>query len=309
MHTHPIDRAQGAYDRGRDDQLRFASFEDAGFEEWWQALPPGHHTIHGTVKLRRAVYSPQLGNTRRLWLRLPSTYFDTTRAYPVIVMHDGQNLFDEATSYIGQEWRVDETLLALEREGIEAIAVGVENAGRMRPAEYVPWRPLSRARRYVAFLTDTILPLVDAACAGRTLNAPDQRLVMGSSLGGVISLYAHFERPDVFGLCGAMSPSTVITKLIPYLAERPHLSGRIYVDNSEGDRYGCNGRLVTDTLLTRGYTLGVDLQYCDGDGGHAEVAWAARLPDALRFLLGGQQSAISSQLDGECRVARHRPTS
>jgi len=275
--------------------MKFSSFEEAGFQEWWQVLPAGHHTIHGTVKLRRGVYSPQLGNSRRIWLRLPSSYFHHThRSYPLVVMHDGQNLFDEATSFIGQEWCVDETLLALEREGIEAIVIGVDNAGRQRPAEYVPWRPLSKARRYVTFLIDTVLPLVEGACDGRILKGPEHRLVMGSSLGGVISLYAHFERPDVFGLVGAMSPSTAITKLVPYLAERPHVAGRIYVDNSAADRYGCNGQLVSDTLRLRGYTPDDDLLYVDGDGGHAEVAWAKRLPDALRFLLRDREAGMAA---------------
>ncbi|HEU5425021.1 MAG TPA: alpha/beta hydrolase-fold protein [Nitrolancea sp.] len=267
------------------------TFEELGFVEWWNALPPGQHTVAGTVKLRRDLDAPQLGDRRTLWLRLPSSYFDSERAYPVIVMHDGQNLFDEATSFLGEEWRVDETLLALEPE-LEAIVVGVENGGARRLQEYNPWPADTRAGDYLAFLTDTVLPLVRLACAGRTLDEPTQTLILGSSLGALISLYAYFKRPDVFGLCGAMSPPTWQRRLIPYLAGQRHIGGRIYVDHGRlkplgpGDNadVGCDGQAVRDALLRAGYRLDHDLFYRHDDGAHDEHAWAARLPEALRLL-------------------------
>jgi predicted alpha/beta superfamily hydrolase len=217
-------------------------------------------------------------------------------------MHDGQNLFDEATSFIGQEWRVDETLLELETAGFEAIVVGVDNMAASRHLEYVPWGEQSRAEEYVTFLAETLLPQVERACSGRVLRSPQQTAVIGSSLGGLISLYAFIRRPDVFGLCGSMSPSTWHWgHQIPALVQQhrmPH--GRVYVDNGDrqhGDR-GCNGGIVAGAFEQLGYRGGHDLLYLQDNQGHTESAWAQRLPEALRFLFdagtlhGGQKHSL-----------------
>jgi predicted alpha/beta superfamily hydrolase len=268
--------------------MQYPTFEQAGFHEWWEILPPGHHTIHGTVKINPAVDSPELGNERRVWLRLPSSYFHSTASYPAIVMHDGQNLFDEATSFIGQEWRVDETLLELEPAGLEAIVIGVDNMAGSRHLEYVPWGEQSRAEEYVSFLCDTLLPLVERACGGRVRRSPTDTAVIGSSLGGLISLYAFTRRPDVFGLCGSMSPSTWHWgQQIPTLVQRHRAPrGRVYVDNGDrrqGDR-GSNGGIVAGAFERIGYRGGQDLLYVQDNQAHTEAAWAKRLPEALRFL-------------------------
>lgn len=268
-------------------------FEALGFRDWWDVLPPGHHTIQGTVKLKRDVESPQLGNRRTLWLRLPTSFFETDRAYPLIVMHDGQNLFDQATSFIGQEWCVDETLQALEPT-LEAIVLGIENTGGARFHEYNPWVDGSTADKYLDFLVDTVLPMVRDACSGRILDDPQQTLIMGSSLGALISLYAFFERHDIFGLCGAMSPPTWFGHVVPYLERQSHLPGLIYVDHGKrqhahhGDNpdSGCDGEAVCGTLNRIGYELERDLFYRSDEGTHSEGAWAARLPEAFRLLYG-----------------------
>src|SRR5512141_1914597 len=84
-----------------------------------------HHVIQGTVLVQPQVWSPQLGNFRDLLIYLPPSYLASERHYPVIYMQDGQNLFDVATSFVGVEWGVDDTLQALSAEGLEAIVVGV----------------------------------------------------------------------------------------------------------------------------------------------------------------------------------------
>jgi len=95
------------------------------------------HTVSGRVLVRPAVYSPQLQNERHLLVYLPPSYGSGQR-YPVLYMHDGQNLFDRATSFVG-EWRVDETMEQLAAEGLEAIVVGIPNAGNARRDEYSPF--------------------------------------------------------------------------------------------------------------------------------------------------------------------------
>lgn len=270
-----------------------------GFRDWREVLPPGDHTIHGDVRIHPHVHSPQLGNIRRVWLRLPTSFHLTGRVYPVIVMHDGQNAFDRLTSGVSwEEWRVDETLLELEGEGLEAIVVGVE-CSRDRGPEYVPWLADSVSDRYLAFLTDTILPLARAACDDRITFDPSQTLVLGSSYGGLAALYAFVQRPDIFGLCCAMSPSTwrwqQILPAYIHSHPRPHAQrGRVYVDHGqqhggrgENSDQGCDARLVRDALIAAGYHEGRDLWYVhDEYGKHSELSWAARLPHALRLLWG-----------------------
>src|SRR5215468_4146769 len=89
------------------------------------------HTVVGILKVRKNIRSPQLGNRRDLYVYLPPSYDQGTRRYPVIYMHDGQNLFDRVISYAG-EWGVDETMEALSQEGLEAIVVGIPNKGKRR---------------------------------------------------------------------------------------------------------------------------------------------------------------------------------
>ena len=124
------------------------------------------HTVVGDLKVADNIYSPQLHNRRRLFVYLPPSYaVEADRRYPVLYMQDGQNLFDESLSYAG-EWQVDETMEALSREGIEAIVVGVPNAGARRIDEYSPFkdRRLHKGGRgdwYNAFMANTLKPLID----------------------------------------------------------------------------------------------------------------------------------------------------
>jgi len=258
------------------------TFEEVGFMEWWQVLLPGHHTTSGTVKIKPKLYSPELDTRRNIWLRLPSSYFHTTRRYPLIVMQDGQNLFDDSSATFGHEWGVDETLLQLEPI-LEAIVVGVDNArnSAKRGREYVPWKDGSVAGKYLAFLTEQVIPLVRAACPDRISEKPEHTLIMGSSYGAIFSLYAFFERPDVFGLCGAMSPSNV-AGLHTYLRSQSNVHGRVYVDNGSGE--ACDGGRVARSLQRIGFASERSLFYRHDDGDHSEASWRKRLPEALQLL-------------------------
>jgi predicted alpha/beta superfamily hydrolase len=220
-------------------------------------------------------------------------------------MHDGQNLFDEATSFAG-EWRVDDALEELAEEGIEAIVVGVPNTGANRLQEYSPFRDArfggGRAAEYVTFVVETVKPLVDDAF--RTTGQREATATIGSSMGGLFSLYAFFERPDVFGAVGAVSPSVGFAggALIEYLERARFVGGRIYMDvgTNEGrpqgrdplqlrNTPGAYVRMVRDArdiLVRKGYREGPDLLYVEKEGAvHNEAAWADRLPQLLRFLL------------------------
>jgi predicted alpha/beta superfamily hydrolase len=244
----------------------------------------------GTLLARDGVHSPQLANERRILVHLPGDYETSGRRYPVIYMHDGQNLFDPQTSYAG-EWGVDDALAALDDEGLAAIVVGIPNMGDRRLAEYSPF-PDARlgggdGEAYLGFIADTLKPLIDRDF--RTLPDRKHTGIAGSSMGGLISLYGFFHRPETFGFAGVMSPSLWFARgaIFRYLEDAPFVPGRIHlcVGTREGTGMLKNAQLKRDLLRRKGYRLDHSLQYLEADADHHESAWGARLPAALQFLL------------------------
>jgi predicted alpha/beta superfamily hydrolase len=254
-----------------------------------EARPGGRERVLGTVKVLRAVASEVLGNERDVLVYLPPSYPVANRTYPTLYMHDGQNLFDHETSYAG-DWGVDETLEALAGEGLEAIVVGIPNAGEKRLDEYGPFPDPAlgggRAADYLAFLVDTVKPLVDHSF--RTTGEAARTATIGSSMGGLVSLYAHFARPDVFGLAGAFSPSIGFGRgaMMRFLREAPKVPGKVYLDIGAKERMSPLVHEARNVLIEKGYRSGKDLLFVeDVAGSHDEASWARRLPRALRFLL------------------------
>jgi predicted alpha/beta superfamily hydrolase len=280
--------------------------EPAAWLDYSARYPDSRGAITGIIRVAPDFHSPQLGNRRDILVYLPPSYHQSTRRYPVIYMQDGQNLFDDATSYAG-EWGVDETmeLLGLE-DGLEAIIVGIPNAGIHRLDEYTPFRDPrlggGRGDAYLDYLCETVKPLVDRDF--RTL--PDRRRtgILGSSLGGLISLYAFFERPAVFGFAGVMSPSLWFAgeAIFNYVASAVYVPGKLYLDAgtreygeelshrahraSASRRYYASVRRMKGLLVRKGYRPLRDLMHVEEKwAGHSESSWARRLPPALRFLL------------------------
>lgn len=241
-------------------------------------------SVVGNVEVWPNVRSPQLGNERHVLVYLPPSYTTGRRRYPVIYMHDGQNLFDRATSFIGVEWQVDKTMEALSAEGREAIIVGIYNTEH-RMSEYNPftnwWQ--GTGEKYLAFITDTLKPAIDGAY--RTRAERKHTGILGSSMGGLISLYALFKRPDVFAWMGALSPAFWVGggAMHEFVRKAPFVPGRIYIDHGTREY---NPSRMRNVLIEKGYRLDKDFKYVVENGGeHNEAAWARRLPDALRFLL------------------------
>ncbi|MER3481541.1 MAG: esterase [Meiothermus sp.] len=266
----------------------------------WQPYPSGPgHTVVGKVLLAKGVRSPQLGNRRDLLVYLPPSYDTGERRYPVLYMHDGQNLFDNHTSYVG-EWHVDAALEALAPEGLEAIVVGIPNAGTERLHEYSPFPDPQhgggKGEAYLAFIVETIKPQIDRDF--RTLPTREHTYVMGSSLGGLISLYALFRYPEVFGAAGVVSPAFWFGNhgIFGYVEGFAEVPGRVYMDvgfkevtlsEVSSRRYLADVRRMHRLLQRKGLRPGPDYRYVeDPQGKHNESDWARRLPEALRFLLG-----------------------
>jgi predicted alpha/beta superfamily hydrolase len=260
-------------------------FRDTG--EWSKRWPSFSSTI--------------LGNTRGVYVYLPPTYLENASArMPVVYMHDGQNLFDPAAAFGGVTWRVPETMDAAANDGRfrEAIVVGPENGGSARIDEYTPTSTAmyggGKGDLYLRMLVEELKPRVDSEL--RTLSGREHTVVLGSSLGGLISAYAGVKKPETFGSIGAFSPSTwwdnrVILGIVSTTGSTRPI--RVYVDSGDS---GSSMDDVTNTAeLARtyralGYADGSTLKYVVEPGGtHTESAWARRLPGALEFLLGPRQ--------------------
>jgi predicted alpha/beta superfamily hydrolase len=268
----------------------------------YREVYPGHPVV-GDIRVVRAFRSPELDNERDLLVYLPPSHAtDPSRRFPVVYMHDGQNLFDAATSFAG-EWAVDESMEALAAEGREAIVVAIPNMGARRIDEYSPFRDPrlggGLASEHVRFVADTVKPAIDAAY--RTRPERGATIVAGSSLGGVVSLWAFFERPEVFGGALAFSPALLFAGggMLDWIDRRGTHDGRLYVDvgfleGSHRRRPKLNLRRAVPPYVRAVRRAARRLEgrvrtfrfVEDPNGRHDEQAWARRFPDAIRFALG-----------------------
>jgi predicted alpha/beta superfamily hydrolase len=240
--------------------------------------------VKGNLVVLPNVPSPQLGNTRNVVVYLPPSYAAGNNRYPVIYAQDGQNMFDGATGFAGQEWHADDTLENLALLGKEAMMVAVWNTER-RANEYTPFtsRWTGEGEKYIDFLVNTLKPEIDR----RFRTRPDRAHtgILGSSLGGLISAWAFFSRPQVFGFVGAFSPAFWPGGGEAYrmIAAAPFNPGKVYVDNGTRE-YGA--KPIVEILQKKGYAANKTFRYVEEAGGqHNEAAWARRLPGALDFLL------------------------
>lgn len=260
------------------------------FLEKWKAR---RRSAPGRLEVIPDVESRELGNRRDILVYLPASYDRSERPYPVIYMHDGQNLFDPTTSFAG-EWGIDTALAKAPRKGRRAIIVGIPNAGMDRIREYSPFVDPriggGRGDEYLDWLGETVAPLVDARY--RTIRGPEGTGIGGSSLGGLISLYAFFRSPARYGFAAILSPALWFAdgEIFRYVEAAGYVRGRIYLDAGTGEGEGtlANARRMRDLLLARGYQRGRDLMWVEEQGGmHNEAAWGRRFRAALPFLLAG----------------------
>jgi len=249
----------------------------------------GQHV--GNIRVLGGVYSPELGNTRDVHVYLPPSYAHSGRHYPVIYMHDGQNLFDASAAF-ADEWQVDETFERIGRDGIEAIVVAIPNMGAQRIEEYSPFRDKrqrgGRGEAYLDFVVHTLKPAVDARF--RTRAERTHTGIMGSSMGGLISLYGFFRHPGTFGFAGVMSPALWFADraIYAYVAPRQGWAGKVYVDigTGEGRPLVRDARLMARLLRRTAARPRLNLMYVEDKGArHNESAWSGRFERAVRFLL------------------------
>lgn len=287
------------------DHHWFAADEDEpmllSVAAWLDQHPKGarhqpRHTLSGDVRVIKDVYCAEFNYYRDLLVYLPPDYRSSGhRRYPVIYAQDGQNLFDDVTAYAG-EWQLDEICERMARdEGIAFIVVGIPNAGKRRLDEYSPWRDEGTGQggcgaEYINWLADDVKPRIDAEF--RTMRTPDATAILGSSMGGLISLCGGLLRPDVFGVIAAMSPTVMYGggRLFEAVAEHATSEMNIYLDQGGQEYPGFkvrSQRLVeaTEKLASRFIKASARIQFViDPSAIHNEAAWTKRLPGVLRFI-------------------------
>ncbi len=259
-----------------------------------------------TGQLRKHEQFPSrfLKNKRDLVVYLPPGYDDQPwRSFPVLYLHDGQNLFDGSTAYVpGSDWHVgqsaDHAIHAGEVQPL--IIVGIYNAGEARIQEYTPTKAPKlgggRADRYGKFLMQEVMPFVEGEY--RVLTGPENNGLGGSSLGGLVSLYIGLKNPRAFGRLAALSPSVwwnqrIILKFAEAAPVKPR--PRIWLDigTKEGPRIVPDVEKFRDVLLKKGWRLGEDLHYQRVEGAeHNEAAWALRVAPFLQFLFPAAETKV-----------------
>lgn len=235
---------------------------------------------------------PGLGRERRVRIYLPPSYAaESARRYPVVYFHDGQNVFDAATSYAG-EWGADELLDELARErGFEAIAVGIDNGAERRMRELNPWNHerfgTGEGWAYLRFVVETVKPFVDQRY--RTHPQAAHTALVGSSMGGLITHAALHRHRDVFGMGGVLSPAYWLA--LPFierltLDEPLHAKQRVFVyaGGKESADMVPNARKLAGRLAQQSGAVRF-LEVPDAQ--HNEAAWRAVLPQVLAHWMAG----------------------
>jgi predicted alpha/beta superfamily hydrolase len=261
----------------------------AGWQDNYAAAEKKHTASPQVHIISEKFDMPQLGRQRRVWIYLPADYKSSKRKYPVIYMHDGQNLFDAYTSGFG-EWGVDEILDKLSpRE--ESIVVGIDHGGEYRITECDPYDSKygkGRGDDYVDFLAKTLKPYIDEHY--RTRKGARQTTIAGSSMGGLISMYAALKYPNVFGNAGVFSPAFWIAPDIYPFAQSKSLpaSSRFYFvcGDAESESMVADMQKMAAIIRSKGADEKKTPVVIIKGAGHNEKQWNGDFPGFYSWLLG-----------------------
>ncbi|ADQ13605.1 alpha/beta hydrolase [Halanaerobium hydrogeniformans] len=266
-------------------------------------------------------YSHLLDNFRNIRLYLPPSYDNSpNRNYPVLYIHDGQNVFSSEHSYSGQSWQLHKTTDALIKNDLieEIIIVAIDNMEEERLSEYAHEDGSFKGEaikgigdKYQAFVIEELMPFIKENLRVKT--APKNTALMGSSMGGLITFNMGLKRPDIFGKLAVMSPSfwwgdsSPLQKLNLYDFDK--LKSRIWLDtgDSEGKFMALSDKEIDKLLAIRANTS-VDLfYYLAPDAVHSEEAWASRVHCPLLYFFGNIGEKEKLKLHGRERIGLKGP--
>jgi predicted alpha/beta superfamily hydrolase len=253
---------------------------------------PKPNTASASVHIMdTAFYMPQLSRYRKIWIYLPPSYSaDKNKTYPVLYMQDAQNVFNERTAAFGQEWGVDECLDTLEPElRKDCIVVGIDNGGDKRMNEYNPYDDAKygkgEGKQYIDFIVQTLKPHIDSNY--RVMKDAAHTFIAGSSMGGLISMYAVIRYPNVFGGAGIFSPSFWIAPQIYTDAANMKWEKNTLLYFYAGEKESLS--MVRD--MKKMFDLIAARKCCDMQfvtfplGQHNEKYWRQEFPDFYRWLM------------------------
>ncbi len=253
--------------------------------EYNPVLLPRIHTISENFII------PQLKRNRRVVALLPHNYHDSEKRYPVLYLHDAQNLFDENAPY--GNWAIDKRLAKLSETGhADVIIIAIDHGEELRLQEFSPYETSrwgkGRGRQYVNFIAQTLKPYIDAHF--RTLPQRENTGIGGSSMGGLVSIYAGLMYPDLFGKLMVFSPSLWVSQkiyfdAIEFFNPKP-TKIYLYAGGKESSGMIPNLNHFKDTLERRGFDSG-ELHFevsINPKGHHNEVHWGEEFPKAMKWL-------------------------
>lgn len=233
------------------------------------------------------VEAPQLRIQKKIWVYLPKSYQNSQKENSVIYMHDAQNLFDAATSYVG-EWKIDEYLDSISNNG--TIIVGIEHGKEKRIDELTPYKQEKygggKADAYLEFIIKTLKPHIDSIY--RTKHDASHTSIFGSSLGGLTSFYAVIKYPETFGIAGVFSPSFWINPEIYDLVQTSDIPkhSRFYflVGSEEGETMVEDQEKMVEILKSKGVKTDHIVNKIVLGGKHNETFWSLHFPEAFLWI-------------------------
>jgi alpha-glucosidase len=241
------------------------------------------------------IEAPQLNTQKKIWVYLPKDYQNSKKSYSVIYMHDAQNLFDAVTSYVG-EWEIDEYLDSIDAN--ESLIIGIEHGNEKRIDEFTPYVNEKygggKGNEYLSFIINTLKPYIDLNFKTQTNNL--NTTIWGSSLGGLISLFAIIKYPKTFSKAGIFSPAFWINnnELFEFVKKSeidPNAKFFFLIGSQEGETLKSASNMVSDQhemvqlLLDKGI---IDKNIIDKvipDGHHNQILWSTNFAEAYQWLI------------------------
>lgn len=298
-------RANRSYAVGGADTVRISILS---WEDLHAGGGGGQSTANAQVQvLTDSFYMPQLNRYRRIWAYLPPDYDSlTSKRYPVIYMHDAQNLFDNLTAFAG-EWEIDESMNSLFQQGDHgAIVIGINNGGGQRINEYSPWVNAQygggQGDEYVDFIVQTLKPYIDQQF--RTDSTRLGTAIWGSSMGGLISQYAAMQNQSVFSKVGVFSPSlwfsSQVYSQVSSIGKQFPMKFFILAGAQESANLVAQVTQLKNDLLANGFTATEVELVIKADGQHSEWFWRREFKPAYQWLFStatAQAEQVAQQLD------------